>query len=79
MDRIKTRSMNELRNSTFTQDGQHWKVLEWIPKDMEYRCQSLNTGLVRRFTCDELLIAFMRESWEDDNHETAEAYADLYC
>lgn len=64
MDRIKTRSMNELRNSTFVQGGQHWKVLEWIPKDTAYRCQSLDTGLVRRFTCDELLVALMRESWE---------------
>lgn len=64
MDKIKARSMNELRNSTFVQDDQHWKVLEWIPKDIAYRCQSLDTGLIRKFTCDELLVALMRESWE---------------
>lgn len=79
MNRIKARNMNELRNSTFVQGGQHWKVLEWIPTDMEYRCQSLDTGLVRRFTCDELLIALMRESWEVQEDETAEAYYNLFC
>ena len=68
---------NELRNSTFVQGGQHWKVLEWIPKDMEYRCQSLDTGLVRRFNYNQLLLALMRESWEV--HDDGQAYYDLFC
>lgn len=77
MNRIKTRSMNELRNSTFVQGGQHWKVLEWIPEAMKYKCQSLDTGKMREFTCDELLIAMMRESWEVQNN--GQAYYDCYC
>lgn len=77
MNRNKALNMNELRNSTFVQGGQHWKVLEWIPKDMEYRCQSLDTGLVCRFDYNQLLLALMRESWEV--HDDGQAYYDLFC
>ena len=74
---IKARSMNELRLTTFVQGGQHWQVLDWIPEEMKYKCQSLDTGWMRKFTCDELLIALMRESWEV--HDNGEAYYDCYC
>ena len=77
MNRIKARSMNELRLTTFVQGGQHWQVLDWIPEEMKYKCQSLDTGKMRGFTCDELLIALMRESWEV--HDNGQAYYDCYC
>lgn len=65
-----------LQGKEFTYQNRKYKVHSFSWNDAMYICDMVGTNMIRYFTPDQILLALMEDSYD---HETAEAYADLYC